>query len=138
MAAILIAEDDPAERDVMSYQLEQAGCRVIAVADGPAALAAAATGGVTAVVVKERLPGVSGLQLCRSLRGEARTHDLPILVLGPAGTEDEAVDAFHAGADDWLAEPVHPHEFVLRVQALLRRCDHHPLQVPVYRPRHAA
>ena len=125
MQRILVAENDTGERDLMAFHLEQAGYAVRTCATGDAALDAIDRD-VTAVVLEERLPGLSGLEVCRRLRAVPATAGIPILVVSNTGTEAETAAAFAAGADDWLAEPVRPREFQLRVRALVARWQRQP------------
>jgi DNA-binding response OmpR family regulator len=124
---ILIVEDDDDERDVMVFQLEQHGFEVRACRDATEALGAV-DAGLSAMVIKERLPGLGGPDLCRQMRANPGVADVPILMvsLSAVGDEDEVVAAFDAGADDWLIEPVHIREFLARLDALLARCKRHP------------
>ncbi|GGQ67726.1 response regulator transcription factor [Couchioplanes azureus] len=127
MRHVLIAENDPRHRDLIAFQLRQHGFSVRLCADGRQVLAGVGDGNVAAVVLKEHpAAGMTGLQTCRQLRADPRTADVPILMVSDVTTEDESVEAFDAGADDWLAEPVHPHELVIRLSGLLARVRRHP------------
>ena len=125
MARVLVAEDDKDERDLMAFRLEQAGFDVATCATGEEVLDAL-DDDVVAVVVEQRLAGRSGLQICRALRADPRTEDLPVLMVSNTGAEEEAIAAFTAGADDWLVEPLHAREFQTRVRSLVNRCGRHP------------
>jgi DNA-binding response OmpR family regulator len=125
MAVVLVAEDDNTERDLISFRLEQCGYQVRAYTTGAAVLKGIDTD-VIAVILEERLPGLSGLDLCRTLRHDPTTADIPVLMVSNCGAEEEALAAFAAGADDWLVEPLHVREFQLRLAGLLGRCRRHP------------
>ncbi len=125
MARVLVAEDDKDERDLMAFRLEQAGFDVLTCASGEEVLGALDTG-VAAVVLEQRLRGRSGLEICAMVRAHPGTGDLPVLMVSNSGTEEEALAAFAAGADDWLVEPLHARQFQIRVQSLLGRCGRHP------------
>jgi DNA-binding response OmpR family regulator len=122
---VLVAEDDRLERDLIAFRLECAGFQVRARATGPAALHAV-NPAVCAVVLEQRLPGLDGLQVCRVLRADPMTVDLPILMVSDTVTEDEAIAAFAAGADDWLPEPAGIHQLRTRLTGLIARRRRHP------------
>jgi two-component system, OmpR family, phosphate regulon response regulator PhoB len=126
LPTVLIAENDnPGQQDLMVSQLEQRGFSVCLCADGEQVLATAGDD-VVAVVLKEHpAMGATGLHTCRQLRARQDTASVPILMVSDVDSEDEAVDAFDAGTDDWLSEPVHPREFVAHVNGLLRRVSRH-------------
>jgi DNA-binding response OmpR family regulator len=125
MAVVLVAEDDDTERDLISFRLEQSGFQVRAYGTGAAVLEGL-DADVVAVVLEERLPGLSGLDVCRALRHDPATVDIPVLMVSNSGAEEEALAAFAAGADDWLVEPLHVREFQARISGLLGRCRRHP------------
>ena len=124
MAVVLVAEDDNTERDLISFRLELGGFQVRACATGSAVLDNL-DAEVVAVVLEERLPDLSGLDVCRMLRHDPETADVPVLMVSDTGTEDEALAAFDAGADDWLVEPLHVRDFHARLNGLLGRCRRH-------------
>jgi DNA-binding response OmpR family regulator len=136
-----VAEDDKEKRDLIAFRLEQAGFSVRTCANGPAVIDALGTSDPAALVVEQRLPGLDGVQLCRLLRGNPVTADLPVLMVSDTPTE-ETLAAFAGGADDWLPEPAGIHDLQLRLGALLARCRRHPLTTTAplrgYRPRHPA
>jgi DNA-binding response OmpR family regulator len=116
---VLVVDDDPTVSDVVRRYLEQDGYRVRLVADGPAALSAAATEAPDLVVLDLMLPGIDGLQVCRRLRREL--PELPIVMLTALGEEADRVMGLELGADDYLTKPFSPRELVLRVRSVLRR-----------------
>lgn len=115
---VLVVDDDPTVSDVVRRYLERAGLSVVLAADGPAALAAAATHRPALVVLDLMLPGMSGLDVCRRLRARS---DVPVLMLTALGEEIDRVVGLEIGADDYLTKPFSPRELVLRVQSVLRR-----------------
>lgn len=118
VAEILVVDDDPNVREVVVAYLRQAGHSTAEAADGRAALAAA---GITTdlVVLDVMLPGIDGLEVCRTLRTEQPA--LPILMLSALGEEEDRIAGLDTGADDYLGKPFSPRELVLRVGSLLRR-----------------
>jgi len=115
---VLLAEDDAAIRDLLIHHLDRAGLRVVAVADGMAALRAARMVASMAIL-DVGLPGMDGFDIIRALRREG--SDLPILVLTARSDEVDRVVGFELGADDYVVKPFSPHEVVARVKAILRR-----------------
>ncbi len=116
---ILVVDDDPTVSDVVRRYLEQDGCRVRLVCDGPDALTAAATERPDLVVLDLMLPGIDGLEVCRRLRRDQ--PDLPIVMLTALGEEADRLVGLELGADDYLTKPFSPRELVLRVRSVLRR-----------------
>lgn len=115
---ILIADDDPQIREVLSIALERAGFVPVPVADGPAALREAPRSGVGLVVLDIGLPHMDGLEVCRRLRARS---DLPILFLTAQGEEVDRIVGLELGADDYMAKPFSPRELVARIKAILKR-----------------
>ena len=119
-ARILVVDDEPAIADAVSYALRSAGFDVDALGDGEAALEAARTTPYDVVVLDVRLPGLSGVEVCRRLRAES---DVPILMLTALDAEVDRVLGLEAGADDYVPKPFSVAELVSRVRAILRRRD---------------
>ena len=115
---ILVVEDEPAIADAVGYALRGDGHEVEAVGDGESALAAAAAQPFDLLVLDLMLPGVSGIEVCRRLRGESAT---PILMLTARDAEVDRVMGLEAGADDYVTKPFSMSELLARVRAILRR-----------------
>ena len=115
---ILIADDDPAIRDVVRFALERAGFSTLEAADGDAALRAFADHAPDLIVLDIRMPERDGMEVCRALR---RDSDVPILILSSMDDEVDRVVGLEIGADDYLVKPFSPRELVARVKAILRR-----------------
>ena len=115
---VLVVDDDPALRELLSEYLTANGLEVEAVGDGAAMRRALAAGMPGAIVLDLMLPGEDGLSLARELR----THsDVPILMLSARGEEIDRVIGLEVCADDYLAKPFGPRELLARLRALLRR-----------------
>ena len=115
---VLVVDDDPALRELLSDYLTANGMVVEAVEDGTAMRRALLAGMPGAIVLDLMLPGEDGLSLARELR----THsDVPILMLSARGEEIDRVIGLEVGADDYLAKPFGPRELLARLRALLRR-----------------
>jgi DNA-binding response OmpR family regulator len=115
---ILLVEDEPAIAEAVAYALEDAGFAVDAVGDGGEALEASRRLDYDLMILDLLLPGMSGLNVCRTVRAES---DLPILMLTARESELDRVVGLETGADDYVTKPFSIAELVSRVRALLRR-----------------
>ncbi|MEU8526732.1 MULTISPECIES: response regulator transcription factor [Streptomyces] len=120
-ARILVAEDDEKQSRLIRIYLEREGNAVQVVGDGRAALEKARATRPDLVVLDVMLPYVDGLDVCRILRTEPGTEDVPILLLTARTTEEDMLLGLDLGADDYLTKPYSPRELTARVRALLRR-----------------
>lgn len=121
MANVLVADDDADIRDLVTFKLTQSGHEVVSVEDGPSALAAARESAVNLALLDIRMPGMSGLDVCRELRAEPATSGLPIILLTARSQEGDVETGFAAGADDYIIKPFSPRELASRVSAVLAR-----------------
>jgi two-component system response regulator RegX3 len=115
---ILVVDDEPAIVDALSYALRREGFEVDTAADGAEALETARASPYDVLVLDLMLPGLSGLEVCRTLRSES---DLPILMLTARDAEVDRVLGLELGADDYVTKPFSVAELVSRVRAILRR-----------------
>jgi len=115
---ILVVDDEPAILDAVSYALRASGFDVDTFADGESALEAASATPFDVLVLDVRLPGLSGIEICRRLR---ESSDVPILILTAMDAEVDRVLGLEAGADDYVTKPFSIAELVSRVRAILRR-----------------
>ena len=115
---ILVVDDEPAIVDAVNYALSASGFDVDTFGDGESALEAARSDGYDVLVLDVRLPGLSGIEICRRLRSES---DVPILILTAMDAEVDRVLGLEAGADDYVTKPFSVAELVSRVRAILRR-----------------
>jgi DNA-binding response OmpR family regulator len=130
---ILVADDEPAIVRSLTYALEREGYLVHAVFDGTAALSEARSQQHDLALLDVMLPGMSGLEVCRTIRAEGT---LPVILLTARDTEVETVVGLEAGADDYVTKPFSVAELVSRIAALLRRrridaADHTPSKIEV-------
>jgi len=121
MSRILVVEDEPAIAELISINLRHAGFEVTIAGD--AEQAQVAVDGVlpSLVVLDWMLPGQSGHALARQWRGQARTRELPIIMLTARAEEADKVSGLDAGADDYLTKPFSASELLARIRAVLRR-----------------
>ena len=115
---VLIVEDDKKLAELVRLYLERDGYRVVVTHDGRAGLDAARHGHPDLIILDLMLPGVNGLDLCRTVRAEC---DIPIIMLTAKSTEDDKLAGLDLGADDYITKPFSPREVVARVRAVLRR-----------------
>jgi two-component system phosphate regulon response regulator PhoB len=121
MSRVLVVEDESAIAELISLNLRHAGYEVTLAAS--AEQAQAAVDGVLPdlVLLDWMLPGQSGLSLARRWRADARTRELPIIMLTARADETDKVAGLDAGADDYLAKPFSTNELMARIRAVLRR-----------------
>lgn len=118
---ILVVEDEVDIQEIISYNLEKAGFTVAAVESGETALELIRKELPDLVVLDVMLPGMDGLEVCRLLKQDAETRDLPILMLTARAEEVDRVVGLELGADDYVVKPFSARELTLRIQAILRR-----------------
>ncbi len=117
---LLIVDDDPEIRLLLTNFLQKNGFRVTAAAEGRAMRRALTEARIDLVLLDVMLPGEDGLSLCRELR--ART-DIPIIMITARGEETDRIVGLEIGADDYLPKPFSPRELLAHVRAVLRRSD---------------
>ena len=118
---ILIADDEPNQLELLSYNLGQAGFVVLQAMDGQGALRQIEEHHPDLVILDWMMPHMSGIELCRALRSRADTKLLPVIILSARGEEGDRTLGLDTGADDYMSKPFSPRELVSRVKALLRR-----------------
>ena len=121
---VLVVDDNPANRDLLTRLLGRFGCRVSQAEDGYQALHLAGSGTVDLVLLDLIMPGLDGHEVCRRLRANPATCMLPVVVLTASG-EQEKVRALEAGADDFLPKPFDRAELLARIGSLLRIKRYH-------------
>ena len=123
MARILVIEDDRGIQKVLGYNLTKAEHEVRSALSGREGLELARTQQHDLVVLDLMLPDISGTQICAALKAERATAQLPILILTARGETLDRVLGFELGADDYVVKPFSVRELMLRITALLRRCQ---------------
>jgi phosphate regulon transcriptional regulator PhoB len=123
MPTILVVEDEPDIRKLVQYNLAQERYKVLEAEDGEQALKLLQRTRPKLVILDLMLPGMSGLELCKTLRDRQETAQLPILMLTAKAGETDRVVGLEMGADDYLTKPFSPREMVARVRAILRRSE---------------
>ncbi|HEV7995305.1 MAG TPA: response regulator transcription factor [Stellaceae bacterium] len=115
---LLVVDDDSRLRELLRRYLADNGFRVTVAADAVEARASLASFAFDLVVLDVMMPGESGLDLTRALRGEGR---VPVLLLTAMAEPEDRVNGLEQGADDYLSKPFEPRELVLRIRNLLQR-----------------
>jgi two-component system phosphate regulon response regulator PhoB len=117
----VVVEDEADILEVMRFNLEREGFRAIPVKDGDDALRRIRRDNPDIVLLDLMLPGIDGLEVCRRLKADEVTRDIPIVMVTAKGEESDVVLGLGLGADDYIAKPFSPRELVARVKAVLRR-----------------
>jgi two-component system phosphate regulon response regulator PhoB len=118
---VLIVEDEPPLVELLSYNLEKAGFQIHIARDGEEALLALEERKPDLILLDWMLPYVSGIEICRRIRRNPETRNVPIIILTARGEENDRIRGLEAGADDYVVKPFSPSELVARVRAVLRR-----------------
>ncbi len=118
---VLVVEDEDALATLLHYNLEKEGYRVSLAADGEEALTQIDEQLPDLIVLDWMLPKVSGIEVCRRLRGRAETRNVPIIMLTARGEETDRIRGLDTGADDYIVKPFSMIELTARIRAVLRR-----------------
>lgn len=118
---VLVVEDEPAQREVLSYNLEAEGFRVSRAEDGEQALLLAEEDAPDIILLDWMLPNVSGIEVCRRLKTRPETRAVPVIMLSARAEEVDLVRGLETGADDYVVKPYSVIELMARVRAQLRR-----------------
>ncbi|MFA7329975.1 MAG: response regulator transcription factor [Candidatus Delongbacteria bacterium] len=118
---ILVVEDEADIRELVRHVLEKDGFPVRVAADGETALREVRSAPPGLVLLDLMLPGLDGLEVCRRLRAQPDTAELPIIMLTARGEESDVVAGLNLGADDYVTKPFSPRVLLARLQAAIRR-----------------
>ncbi|MCX6829750.1 MAG: response regulator transcription factor [candidate division Zixibacteria bacterium] len=118
---ILIIEDDADIRELIRYNLVREGYRVSEAVDGKEGLEAAQSEPFNLILLDLMLPGISGREICKALKGDSGTADIPIIMVTAKGEESDIVIGLELGADDYVVKPFNPKVLMARIKAVLRR-----------------
>ncbi len=120
---VLVVEDENDVVDLLRYHLKRAGYKVLIEKTGDAGLDAARRNRPDAAIFDVMMPGMTGLEVCRALKGDPDTADIPVLMLTAKSEVKDRVKGLEIGADDYVTKPFSPKEVVLRVQGMIRRAQ---------------
>jgi two-component system phosphate regulon response regulator PhoB len=129
--SILIVEDEKPLVEVLTYNLKKEGFDVISASDGQSGLRKAQLHLPHLVVLDLMLPVMEGLEVCRQLRTDSRTSEIPILMLTARSEEVDEIVGFRMGADDYVSKPFKVKPLIQRIKALLRRTQSAPAEQDV-------
>ena len=121
MAKILVVEDERDLRQVLDYNLAQAGHEVLLAETGTEGLSLAREQRPDLILLDLMLPDLAGTEVCKSLKDTPATRSVPVVMVTAKGEEIDRVVGFELGADDYIVKPFSVRELLLRVQAILRR-----------------
>ena len=123
---VLVVEDEKDILDVVDYNLRQAGFRVLKAVNGLEALKLVKTEPPDIIVLDLMLPGLDGKEVCRRIRQDKSSQEIPVLMLTAKADEIDRIIGFEIGADDYMTKPFSPRELVLRIKAVLKRTLEQP------------
>jgi two-component system phosphate regulon response regulator PhoB len=120
-AKILIVEDEPAIQELLVFNVTQAGFVALRASDAEEAWQQIRDHAPDLILLDWMLPSTSGVVLAKQLRSEARTRDIPIIMLTARGDERDKILGLESGADDYITKPFSPRELMARIRAVMRR-----------------
>lgn len=120
MEKILVVEDEKNIRELIKFNLENAGFEVLTADDGREALDQLSDE-IDLVVLDLMLPQIDGMEVCRRMRGSEELRQIPIIMLTAKGEEVERILGLEMGADDYMTKPFSPRELIARIKAIFRR-----------------
>ncbi len=118
---VLLVEDEPAQREVLSYNLDAEGFRVVAADNGEDALMLVDEEGPDIIILDWMMPKLSGIEVCRRLKMRPETRGIPIIMLSARAEEVDRIRGLETGADDYVIKPYSVLELMARARAQLRR-----------------
>ncbi len=121
LKTILVIEDEKDLAELVAFNLEKEGYRALLATDGVLGLEKARDATPDLILLDLMLPGMSGTEVCKALKGDGKTARIPVIMLTARGEEIDRVVGFEVGADDYVLKPFSTRELLLRVKAVLRR-----------------
>lgn len=118
---VLVVEDETALATLLRYNLEREGYRVVEARDGEEGLMVAEESNPDLIILDWMLPQISGIEVCRRLRGRSNLRNVPIVMLTARGEEPDRIRGLDTGADDYIVKPFSMTEFLARLRAVMRR-----------------
>ena len=118
---ILIVEDDRDIAEMVEYNLTEAGYETVTAPDGRIGVESAAKDRPDLIILDIMLPVMDGFEVCRALKANRSTADIPIIILSAKSQETDKVLGLELGADDYVTKPFSPRELIARTRAILRR-----------------
>ena len=118
---LLLVDDDPEILTLLQAKFKDEPFDIFTAAEGASALSQIRTQKPDLIVLDVRMPGLSGLEICRFLKADKKTRDIPIIILSARSDEIDRVLGLEFGADDYVTKPFSPQELILRIHNVLRR-----------------
>jgi phosphate regulon transcriptional regulator PhoB len=118
---ILVIDDEPDVLDLVTMNLRAAGYQTVTADNGATGLAKAKSEAPQLILLDLMLPQMSGIEVCKALKKELITHQIPVIMLTAKSEEVDKIVGFEIGADDYVTKPFSPRELILRIQSVLRR-----------------
>ena len=118
---ILIVEDEKDIVKMLDYNLKKEGFRALSVRNGEGAIDLVRREHPDMIILDLMLPGMDGLEVCKTLKGDSKTASIPIIMLTAKSQESDKVVGLELGADDYVTKPFSPRELIARIKAVLRR-----------------
>jgi two-component system, OmpR family, alkaline phosphatase synthesis response regulator PhoP len=118
---ILIVEDEKDIIKMLEYNLGKEGFKTLSSRDGEDALDLAKNERPDLILLDLMLPGMDGLEVCKTLKGDTKTSSIPIIMLTAKSQESDKIVGLELGADDYITKPFSPRELIARIKAVLRR-----------------
>jgi DNA-binding response OmpR family regulator len=121
MAKILIAEDEPDIRDLITFTLGFAGYEVVAASNGEEAVKLAREVVPDLILMDVRMPRLTGYEACAQIKADSKTRHIPVIFLSAKGQDSEIQTGLQAGAAEYLLKPFAPDQLTSRIQAILSK-----------------
>lgn len=123
MKTVLVIEDERDLVELISFNLEKEGYRVMTALDGTTGLETARSHAPDLIILDLMLPGLTGIEICKILKKNEKMARIPVIMLTAKGEEIDRVVGFEVGADDYMVKPFSNRELMLRIKAVLRRAE---------------
>lgn len=120
---VLIVEDEPAQMELLTYNLKSEGYDIISASDGEEGCLLAEEQTPDLIILDWMLPKLSGIEVCRQLKRRTHTKEIPIMMLTARGEESDKVRGLDIGADDYIVKPYSVAELLARARAMIRRSN---------------
>jgi two-component system phosphate regulon response regulator PhoB len=124
---VLIVEDEEEIQELLQYNLSKDGFRGVGVLSGEDAIKKARAEHYDCILLDLMLPGMDGLDVCRALKKDEKTRNIPIIMLTAKGEEPDIVTGLELGADDYIVKPFSPKVLIARIKTVLRRKSAEPV-----------
>jgi two-component system phosphate regulon response regulator PhoB len=118
---ILVVDDEEEILELLKYNLETNGFRITCTSTGEEAMDRAKEGIPDLIILDLMLPGIDGLDVCKLLKNDPKTQNIPVIMLTARGEESDIVIGLELGADDYITKPFSPRVLLARIKAVLRR-----------------